>query len=255
VNVVEQAYGGGLNSAAASIGCYEREIPVHVRLFADVRAEWPETYDHINLMDKWLISHTGVGITWVKEERWSLEEECLREQTMPSIVLGLRSCSDKFKIRPQNRFLRQWQPAIDAWARREKVTKIVGFDAGESHRIKEFPSTLWVNRYVLVEWDWYREDCVEAVKRHGLPIPRKSSCFYCPEMQWHEIKELNEAHPELMQRALAMEASNVKMTSAKGLARTMSWKDALVKIDEGKIDELPKRMRRTPCACFDGGEE
>lgn len=254
MNPVEQAYGGGLNSAALAIGCYERGIEVDIRLMARM-PEWPETFDHVSIMDNWLRDRTGIGITFVSEERWTLEEECLREHTMPSIVLGMRSCSDKYKIRPQNRFLRQWWKAIDAWSQGEKVTKLVGFDAGESHRIKEFPSTLWENRYPLVEWGWGREECVEAIKRHDLPIPRKSSCFFCPEMQWHEIAELNEKHPDLMRRAIALEVGNTKMLTAKGLARSMSWKDALVKIQEGKIDELPKRMRRIPCACFDGGEE
>jgi len=200
-------------------------------------------------MDRWFSAHNLPTITWVREERFTLEGECIAQHKMPSIVLGMRSCSDKFKIRPQNRWLRRWPSAVAAWAAGERVTKLVGFSAEEPHRVKDYDNTLYHVEYPLIEWDWDREACAAALARHGLPPAPKSSCFFCPEMQWHEIKRLRDEHPELMVRALAMEAGNTEMHSAKGLARSISWRDALVLIDAGREAELPRRMRRVPCTC------
>lgn len=249
-----QCYGGGTNSAGLAVGCYEKEIPINVRLFSHVgsdeqKNEWPETYIHMEIMDKWFVSHGLPTIEWCREDRFTLEQQCLDNHTMPSIVLGMRSCSDKFKIRPQNRWLRKYQPAMDVWAAGERVVKLVGFDVGEAHRIKDYDNTMYIVKYPLVEWGWDRSDCDAALRRHGLPPAPKSSCFFCPEMQWHEIKKLRDVHPDLMDRALYMEATNTSMHEPKGLARSISWKDALVMIDTGRVDELPKRMRRMPCVC------
>src|SRR5690349_4200385 len=89
------------------IGCYERGETVDLILFADTGGEKPETYEHCERFSEWLVSHEMPPIVTVREERFTLEEECLREKTLPSIVTGLyRSCSDKFKIRPQDRYLK-----------------------------------------------------------------------------------------------------------------------------------------------------
>lgn len=247
--MIVQSYGGGLNSVGVALLYMELGIKISLRMFANPGAEWPETYEHVDYMDEWLTERTGVGITHVREPRFTLESDCLSHQTMPSIVLGMRSCSDKFKIRPQNRFMRQWSEAQAEWKAGRKITKLVGFDVDEAHRIKDYDDTRYEVRYPLVEAGWSREDCEAACIRHGIPVPRKSSCFFCPEMQWQEIKELKESHPELLERALAMEAGNTKMLTAKGLARTISWKEALVHIESGEIDKLPRRMKRLPCTC------
>jgi hypothetical protein len=254
-NPVVVSFGGGRNSTALLLGMYERAQRPDLILFADTRGEKTPTYEHVGRMNRWCSEHEFPQIEMVREERWSLEEECLREKTMPSIVLGRRSCSDKFKIRPQTRYLVEWQPAIDAWKRKEKVTKLVGFDVDEAHRIKDYDDRRFEVRYPLVDWGWGLDECKDAIKRHGIPEPPKSSCFYCPEMQWQEIVQLRADEPELLQRALAMEANNVAMHSAKGLMRQMSWAQALVHIDAGEIDKLPKRVRRLPCMCIDGQDD
>lgn len=238
------SFGGGLNSSAMLIGLYERgERPDHI-LFADTGGEKTSTYEWVGRFDRWCHEHGLPEIVTVREERWTLEEECLKAHTMPSIVLGMRSCSDKFKIRPQTRYLvaNKLIPCI----------KLVGFDIGESHRIKNYDDNRFTVRYPLVEWGWDREACKAAIERHGLNPPPKSSCFFCPEMQWQEIVQLRVEEPELLARALAMEKGNTAMHSAKGLMRSMSWEQALVHIDNGEIDKLPKRVRRLPCTCLDG---
>jgi hypothetical protein len=251
VNPVSVSIGGGINSTGLVCGKYERGEPIDLNLFSDPGAEKPETYRHIERLESWLVARGYPGITIVRHPSETLEEQCLRQKTLPSIVVGFRSCSDHFKIRPQNHFLKQWQPAIDAWERGERVTKLVGFDAGEPHRAKDFSDKRYEVRFPLIEWNWDRDDCIAAIKRHGLEVPPKSSCFFCPEMREWEVLELRDNNPELFKRALAMEANNLRLVTIKGLARTYSWKQ-LADYDKSQLTLLPPRADRMPCVCFDG---
>ena len=90
---------------------------------------------------------------------------------------------------------------------------------------------------------------MEAIARAGLPQPGKSACFFCPSSKPREILELSRTHPELLQRALAMEA-NAELTSVKGLGRSFAWAD-LVKYSEAQLD-LFSHTTEIPCGCFDG---
>jgi hypothetical protein len=263
------SFGGGVNSTAMLLGMYERGEKVDLVLFADTGGEKPETYRHKDEFSAWLLAHGMPEIIEVRRmvnvpaeqqshltDYITLEQECLDKKTLPSIVTGIRSCSDQFKIRPQDRYLRVWQPAIQAWERGEKVTKLIGFDAGEPHRVKDFTSTKYQNRYPLIEWDWAREQCLETIRRHGLEAPPKSSCFFCPEMQEWEIVQLAQDSPELFERAVAMERNNTALTQIKGLARTHTWESvAQFHGDQLRLDGstlLPPRAESLPCICYDG---
>jgi hypothetical protein len=45
----------------------------------------------------------------------TLEQECHRRNNLPSIAYGFKSCSQKHKIAPQDKFLNHWTPAIEWW--------------------------------------------------------------------------------------------------------------------------------------------
>jgi hypothetical protein len=78
-----------------------------------------------------------------------------------------------------------------------------------------------------------RAACEHAIREAGLPVPIKSACFYCPASKKHEIVWLREYHPELLERALAIE-ENAKpnLTSVVGLGRSFSWADFLSDLDD-----------------------
>jgi hypothetical protein len=63
----------------------------------------------------------------------------------------------------------------------------------------------------------------------------KSACFFCPASKKHEIVWLQEHHPDLLARALAIEDNaRPNLTSVKGLGRSFPWRDYL----QGRV-ELP----------------
>ena len=179
MNVV--GYGGGTDSTAMLIGLWRHHVPVDLILFADPGAEQPHTYAYLDTMSRWLENHGMPAITrvWYTEkngQRLTLEQECLRSGTLPSIAYGYKKCSLKHKVAPQEKFCRHYQPCIDAWEKGEKVVKFIGYDAGEERRLlNALPHDLqdkkYQKEYPLMEWGWSRKDCIQAIRDAGLPLP------------------------------------------------------------------------------------
>lgn len=234
INIV--SFGGGTNSAALLVGLYQHNIPVDLILFADAGAEQPHTYCFLQTMNEWLTAHDMPTIITVQNvdrmgNRLSLEMECLRSQTLPSIAYGHKRCSQKHKIAPQEKFCNNYPPCRAVWARGDRVIRFIGYDTGEYKRYdhsRKFNETdkKYDNRYPLIEWEWSRMDCVRALEAAGLPQPGKSSCFFCPSMKRDEILLLKEQHPDLYARAIAIEDNaRPRLTTVKGLGRNYAWKD------------------------------
>lgn len=241
------SYGGGTNSTAMLIGMVEREERPDAILFADTGGERPETYEYVAMFSAWLQTRGFPAIETVRKDGPTLEEDCLKRKALPSVAYGFKSCSDHYKIRPQAAWLKTWQPAIDAWARGERVVKCIGFDADEPYRAdgKEGDSK-FQNRYPLIEWDYGRADCINLIAMAGLPQPGKSSCFFCPNSKPHEILALP---AELKERALRMEDEHE--TGVKGLGRSWSWRN-LIDSDVAQIKLFPEPTGGMPCGCVDG---
>lgn len=249
------AYGGGTNSTAMLVGLHERGIRPDLILFADTGGEKPHTYDHIKAVSAWCV---GVGfpeiITVQSQDRqgdyYTLEERCLNNKMLPSIAYGFKSCSEKHKRRPQDKFVRNWDAARLAWECGLKVTKLIGYDADEERRAKIAEDGQYQYEYPLIAWGWGREECVEAIARADLPQPGKSACFFCPSSKKAEILDLAQRYPDLMVRAIAME-KNAELTSIKGLGRRFAWSDFIASSD-AQSDLFSDAGSETPCGCYDG---
>jgi len=261
MNIV--GYGGGTNSTAMLIGLHRKGIPVDLILFSDTGGEQPHTYEFLPIMERWLLEHEMPKITPVEYvdqngDRLTLEDECLRSGTLPAIAYGYKKCSLKHKVGPQDKFCNHYQPCLDVWTQGERVIKFIGFDAGEEQRrdhaiVYDIVDKKYKKEYPLIDWGWFREDCVAAIKQEGLPLPGKSSCFFCPSMKRHEIRTLYHTHRDLYDRAIAIE-NNAKpnLITVKGLGRDWSWQD-FVEADKNQMAMcwmFPEHDM--PCGCYDG---
>ena len=238
------SFGGGVNSAAMLVGMYERGILPDAIFFADTGGEKPETYAFVDLMRTWTVRNMNLGIEVVQNDGMYsfLERECLSKHTLPSLVFGWRSCSEKYKLRPQQKYAKQrfGNDATIRWA--------VGIDAGESHRMGTFENC-W---HPLVEWGWDRDECLAALKRADIPRPVKSACFFCPASTKRDVLRLHAEHPELFARAIAMERNATKAHTAKGLGRHWSWEE-VQKADASQLKLLLDPVA-IPCMCYDGDD-
>ena len=247
------AYGGGVNSTAMLIGMYQHGIRPDAILFSDTGGERPETYKFISEFSDWLRWHDFPEITILRAPNVTLEERCLNDKVLPAIAYGFKSCSQRFKIEPQNKFVNNWQLAKETWARGEKVVKYIGYDIEETRRAKITEDEKYISKYPLIEWEMTRSDCENLCRKYNL-FPAKSSCFFCPSLKKGEIKQLNREHPDLMQRALTIEA-NAELRSIKGLGRRFAWADVIYKDQiQGKLfaeNECEIEID-LPCGCYDG---
>ncbi|MFL6600761.1 MAG: hypothetical protein ACJ8R9_05465 [Steroidobacteraceae bacterium] len=198
---VAAACGVGVNSVAMLIECIRRGERIDVALFADVGVEDEGTYAYIPPFQEWL-SGRGVPLITVRREvrdfkHWpayrTLEEECLMRGTLPNKAFGGGACSDSWKIVPQHRWIRSWQPAIEAWASGNRVIQLIGFDCSpaDNRRYRKrfrHDDPRYRVRFPLREFGWDRQRCIEAIVAQGLAVPPKSACHNCPVKKMHEVR-------------------------------------------------------------------
>ena len=102
---VISSYGGGTNSTSLLIECVKRGIRIDMILFADTGGEKPHTYAYVEYFSKWLVSKGYPAIQIVKAPTKSLEQDCLDRKALPSVAYGFKTCSQRFKIQPQDKLV------------------------------------------------------------------------------------------------------------------------------------------------------
>lgn len=226
------AYGMGVDSTALLVGLARRGIRPRLILFADTGAEKKETYAFEEFMREWLRREGFPPITTVRYEPKNfknfppyknLEENLLTNGTLPGVAFGKASCSMKYKTSPQHSFMKKWAPAQEAWALGLRCVKFIGFDDSPRDRQRTYKADpkdrdFYDYQMPLQEWHWDREECKRQIKAAGLPVPPKSSCFFCTAMKPHEVHELS---VEMLRRIVRIEArAHPRLRGCEGLWRS-----------------------------------
>ncbi len=241
------AYGIGVDSTALLVELEARGEAPDLVLSADPGAEKPETYAYQEMMAAWM---AGRGIPYEivryvprRFKHWppyySILANVLTNATLPSISLGRHSCSLKWKVAPQDAYLRDWAPAQTAWSRGQKVVRLIGYDASpaDSRRYAHasaIDDPLFECRYPLREWGWTRDRCVARIVSAGLPVPPKSSCFFCGAIRPDEVRAL----PSWCLRLIVL--IEPRLRSVEGLWRRST------KTKPGKITDFIRAERLLP---------
>jgi hypothetical protein len=207
------SYGMGVDSTAVLVGFHRRGIRPDAIIFSDPGSEHPETYAYQAVIDAWLArvdfpERTTVRYV-VKRPRngpySSIEENCLVNETLPSLAFGRKACSLKWKGEIIDRHVRGLYP--DHIAAGGRVLRAIGYDAGpcDAKRGTRESDGPWRWIYPLREWGWDRARCIDEIEKAGLPVPHKSACFFCPSTKPAELIQLAKRHPDLARRAVVME--------------------------------------------------
>jgi 3'-phosphoadenosine 5'-phosphosulfate sulfotransferase (PAPS reductase)/FAD synthetase len=225
-------WGLGLDSTAILVRMHELGIRPDAIIFSDPGDEWPESYAYrddvfipwlrkVGFPEPVLTSRQTCGINVRIPE--TLYQYSTRTETLPSCAYGRKSCSLKFKAEAMNAYWRHTEWCEREWTDGRRIVKIIGYEAGEPTRYRNFAEFKnpreqreFVPFYPLVEWGLFRADLPEILERNGLPAPRKSACWYCPNNTDAEWRELRDKHPMLFQAALKLEricAPKIKPTS------------------------------------------
>jgi hypothetical protein len=170
--------------------------PSDYAIHADTRHEAAGTYAFAEKWTPWL-RERGVKVVTVQadntdpvREDWSnsvMIPAFTRDGTTGSDGQIRRQCTHDWKVMPMRRFIRSVIPNpkpgdVESWQ---------GITYDEIERIKTSDVAYIVNQYPLVDRRMTRLDCVSWLNAHGLEVPPKSSCTFCPFHslnQWQELK-------------------------------------------------------------------
>lgn len=223
------SWGVGVDSTAGIIEMHARGEPIDMVLTAHM----PERQETFAFRERFMEWMTDKGIPHAicasKPQRFKnhppyrdLLENCITNATLPSISFGRPSCSLKWKVAAQDKWMENWQPAQQAWAQGMKIVKCIGYDAGgrDSARYAHTAGKedeLYDYRYPLREWEWGRKACEDRIRQELGMVPPKSSCFFCCASKTPEIDALS---PTELRLIVLMEArAHPRLRNVEGLWR------------------------------------
>lgn len=166
----------------------QNKLQLDAVIFADPGSEMPETYDYIEKVVKPLC--TDLGLPFITVGKPTLYQDYWKKKVIPYRLF--RSCTDKYKIRPINKYCKKMYG---------DYTMIIGIDYGEKKRAKQMKGV----EYPLVELQINRNGCKKIIQQAGLPVPTKSGCFFCPFMNKEGWKKLFDKYPDMFRMAEDLE--------------------------------------------------
>lgn len=209
------SYGGGVQSTAALVLASQAKINYRTFLFANVGddSENPETLTYVRDVAIPFATRCGIALIEIQRKRRDGTPETLvgriystaRSVPIPARLgngmPGKRTCTTDFKIR----VIAKWQKEHGATQGMPAVCGL-GISIDEWHRAKTDSGIAWQTLdYPLLDMRLSRRDCEKIISSAGLPVPPKSSCFFCPyhtQVAWTELKR---KRPDLFERAVAIE--------------------------------------------------
>jgi len=199
---------GGKDSTAMLLMMIERGEPIHSVVFFDTGWEFPQMYDHIDLLEK----RTGIKI-------WRLHSRLPFDYWMTARPIIVRTGPNKGKL---YKIGNGWPSPSRRWCTRNKVDTIdyyckpikdvvqcVGYAADETDRTLSNPKFQY--RFPLQEWGVTEADALQYCYDKGYcwgglyDYFHRVSCFCCPLQRLNELRTLRRHFPDLWQRMLEMD--------------------------------------------------
>lgn len=214
------SYGGGVQSTALVVMAATGQIdPVEAALFSNVGddSEHPATLAYVREVAKPWAESLGVPVHILDRRRRDGSVETLwgrlmrpGSRSLPIPVRmsntgapGRRSCTADFKI-----------AVIGKWLRANGATKdipadiLIGISWDEIERIGNKRVAAYERVcYPLVDRRLTREHCKRIIEAAGLPVPPKSSCFFCPFHRPSVWAVMRRDEPQLFARSVELEST------------------------------------------------
>ena len=205
------SYGGGVQSTCLVIMALEGliERPDWI-VFADTGSEMPYTTEIVEIIKEKCASADPPLPFVTVEQGEAFHVAYTNNNALP--VIGIRSCTSKWKIEPIKRFMRtkvgngRGKVIAETW---------LGISTDERRRANPSSDKWSSRRYPLLELNMSRDDCKFFLKSRGLNV-KKSGCFMCPYQSGRQWASLNLKHPELFAMALDMETRAKKVRGFRG---------------------------------------
>jgi hypothetical protein len=210
------SYGGGVQSTALLVLAGTGRLAIDVALFANVGddSEHPDTLRYVReIAIPWAAAHNVPVHVLDRIKRDGTTETLYGRLTKPgsrSLPIpvrmsngapGTRSCTADFKIRVIGKWLKQHGASADC-----PGTVNIGISVDEIHRA----NTRRVEpheriAYPLLDLGMRRTDCMRLIAAAGLPVPPKSSCWFCPYHRPTVWMAMRAEQPDLFEQACQLE--------------------------------------------------
>lgn len=196
------SFGAGVNSTALLLLLADQGRDFET-VFVNHGGDYPETYEYVDYL-----RNQGFEITELipdYNECSTLYDHCWDRNIIPTTQF--RWCTHYFKIVPYLEYIKPNLPCIS----------FIGFDAGEkkrveknkTHKIRYKIEHQIENRFPLFEEGLNRSACIALIESHGINIPPKSGCYFCPFQSKIGYRKLFLQHPDLFKKVEKLEQNVV----------------------------------------------
>ena len=169
--------------------------PVDYAIHADTTHEAEATYAHAAKWTPWLEARGVKVVTVFPKRADGVREDWSDSVLIPAFTLDnatgkpgqvKRHCTHDWKIMPIRKFIRSvitnvGPGAVESWQ---------GISVDEFQRMRTSDVKYIENIYPLVERRISRAGCIAWLESHGLDVPPKSACTFCPYKSLNSWKTL-----------------------------------------------------------------
>lgn len=208
------SYGGGVQSTAALVLAANDRIDYKTFLFCNVGddSEHPDTLLYVRSVAMPYAKQKGIALQELNATRFGEPETLYQRLLRPDRSVGIpvrmsngapgnRTCTKDFKIMVVARWLRQHGADKD-----NPATVGMGISLDEYQRMRSDSGIPYeLLDYPLIEQRLDRQACINIIRDAGLPVPPKSSCWFCPFHSLRRWQEMREDEPELFWKAARLE--------------------------------------------------
>jgi hypothetical protein len=250
------SFGGGVQSTAALVLAAQGKIDYPIFLFANVGddSEHPATLKYVHEVAMPYAKEHDIELVELRKTisrgpRKGQQETILgrimrpdsKTQVIPVFLSGSgapanRGCTHDFKIRVLARYLKQQGAAPN-----DPAIVGLGISVDEFQRMRTDSGIAWQKLdYPLIDLRMTRADCAATIRAAGLPVPPKSSCWFCPFHSTAAWRRLKNDRPDLFVRAVELEQHMNGFAALRGdavyLTRTLQPLDQAVAGAQHEMD-------------------
>jgi hypothetical protein len=195
--------GAGVQSSTMAIMAAKGDLPnVDCAIFADTGYEPKAVYTYLNFLSNIL------PYPIFKVRKGNIRDDMLAAKGTTNFVVApfftqnkitgkkgmvMRQCTNDYKIQPIRTKIRELcgVPKGKHFPKDKYVEQWIGISTDEAGRMKPARDKYILNRHPLIEAEMSRQDCIDYLKKHDIPLPEKSACIVCPyhnDAYWHFMK-------------------------------------------------------------------